>query len=182
VQALAIEGPAPAAAICVAPVVSGLRSLIHIGGFRHLARLMAAGGRDAVRVLRRAEPYTVAATGPPSSLAALNSPDSAPGFAAITSPGSSWRNELCARVALAPPYDLARKVRRISCPILYCIVEDDDVNPPALGRLVAERAPRGELRTYPGGHFDPFLGENLDRMAADQVDFLSRHLDSPTPG
>ena len=102
----------------------------------------------------------------------LNSPDSAPGFAALTPPGSTWSNELCARVALAPPYRLARKVRRIPCPTLYCLTEDDDINPPALGRLAAERVPRGELRLYPGGHFDPFLGENLERMAADQVEFL----------
>jgi hypothetical protein len=61
-------------------------------------------------------------------------------------------------------------------PILYCIAEDDDVTPPALGIQAAKRAPFGELRTYPGGHFDPFLGETLKRMAADQIDFLSRRL------
>jgi len=176
VQAVAIDEPELGAAICVVPVVNGIRSLLHIGGPGHLARMMVAGARDGLRVLRRAEPYRIPATGPPGSVAALNSPDSVPGFAAITSPGSTWRNELCARVALAPPYSLERKVRRIGCPILYCLTEDDDVNPPSLGRKVAARVPGGELRLYPGGHFDPFLGENLDRMAADQVDFLTRHL------
>ncbi len=176
VQAIALTEPELAAAICVAPVVSGLRSLLHVGGPRHVARLAAAGLRDGLRALRRAEPYRVPAAGPPGSLAALNSPDSAPGFAAITPPGSTWSNALCARVALAPPYDLARKVRRIGCPILYCLTEDDDINPPELGRRAAGRAPKGELRLYPGGHFDPFLGENLERMAADQVEFLDRHL------
>jgi len=29
---------------------------------------------------------------------------------------------------------------------------------------------------YPGGHYDPLLGETLERMAADQVEFLARHL------
>jgi pimeloyl-ACP methyl ester carboxylesterase len=176
VQAVALEEPALAAAICVAPVISGMRSLLHIGGPRHVGRLMGAGLRDAMRALRGAEPYRIQAAGPPGSLAALNSPDSFPGFAALTTPGSSWSNEICARVALAPPYNLARKVRKIGCPTLYCITEQDDVNPPALGRLAAERVPRGELRLYPGGHFDPFLGENLDRMAADQVEFLASHL------
>jgi pimeloyl-ACP methyl ester carboxylesterase len=77
---------------------------------------------------------------------------------------------------MAPPYRLARKVRRIPIPILYCIVDDDDVTPPVLGKQAAERAPFGELRTYPGGHFDPFLGETLERMVADQLDFLARRL------
>jgi uncharacterized protein len=176
VQAVALEETALAAAICVAPVISGMRSLLHIGGPGHVGRLMGAGLRDVLRALRGAGPYRIQAAGPPGSLAALNSPDSVPGFASLTRPGSTWSNEICARVALAPPYNLARKVRRIPCPTLYCLTEQDDINPPALGRLAAERAPQGELRLYPGGHFDPFLGENLDRIAADQVEFLRRHL------
>ncbi len=176
VQGVAIDDDSIAAAICVAPVVDGARSLLHIGGLLHLARLMAAGARDGLRALRRAEPYLVPVAGPPGSLAVLNSPDSDPGFKAITPPGSTWRNELCARTALAPPYRLARKVRRIGCPILYCLTEEDDINPPQLGKLAAQRAPRGELRLYPGGHFDPLLGEAFERMCADQIDFLRRHL------
>jgi fermentation-respiration switch protein FrsA (DUF1100 family) len=176
VQAIAIEETRIAAAILVVPVISGMRSLLHIGGVRHVLRLMAAGIRDCGRALRRAQPYRVPAAGPPGSPAVLNTPDSAPGLAALTPAGSTWSNALCARVALAPPYNLARKVRRIPCPTLYCLTEDDDVNPPALGRRAAETVPKGELRLYPGGHYDPFLGENLDRMAADQVEFLRRHL------
>ena len=176
VQCLAIGEPRIAAAICVAPVVDGVRSLLHVGGPAHLARLSLAGARDGLRALRGAEPYRIAATGPPGSLAALNSPGSAPGFESVTSTGSSWQNELCARAALAPPYRLARKTHRIACPILYCLTEGDDVNPPDLGRRAAERAPRGELRLYPGGHFDPFLGETFELMAADQVEFLERVL------
>jgi fermentation-respiration switch protein FrsA (DUF1100 family) len=176
VQALAIEGCGVAAAICVAPVVSGMRSLLHIGGVRHVARLTGAGLRDALRAVRGADPYRIPAAGPPGSLAVLNSPDSAPGYTAITPPGSTWTNEICARVALAPPYSLAKKVRGIDCPVLYCLTEEDDVNPPSLGCAAAGRAPAGELRLYPGGHFDPFLGATLERMVADQVDFLRRHL------
>ncbi len=176
VQSLALAEPRIAAAICVAPVVDGVRSLIHVGGPAHVARLGFAGARDALRALRGAEPYRLPAAGPPRSLAALNSPDSLPGFESVTAPGSRWRNELCARVALAPPYRLGRKTRRIACPILYCLVEDDDINPPDLGARAARGAPAGELRFYPGGHFDPFVGETHQRMVVDQVDFLERVL------
>jgi pimeloyl-ACP methyl ester carboxylesterase len=106
----------------------------------------------------------------------INSPEGLSGFESITAPGSTWRNEVCARALTAPPYRLAGKVRRIGLPMLYCITEGDDVSPPALGKQAAERVPRGELRLYPGGHFDPFLGETFERMAADQIDFLTRHL------
>ncbi len=175
-QALAIDGVQIAALVCVAPLLSGRRSLLHIGGLGHMVKLTAAGGRDMARRLRGAAPYRIPVAGEPGSLAVINSPDTVPGFAAITPPDSTWRNEVCARVALAPPYSLSRKVRRIPCPSLYCVFEDDDVNPPKLGRQAAERAPQGELKEYPGGHFAPFSKTIFNQVAADQVDFLNRVL------
>jgi uncharacterized protein len=129
VQALALSETTIAAAICVAPLVDGTRTLRYIGGLPLLARLGLAGARDGLRALRGAEPYR-----------------------------------------------LAHPVRRIPIPILYCIAKDDDVTPPTLGKQAAERAPFGELRTYPGGHFAAFLGQTVESMASDQLDFLARHL------
>lgn len=174
VQSLLLGEPGVAAAVCVAPVVDGTRSLLHMGGPRHVARLAAAGLRDGTRALRGAEPWRVPATGPPGSRGLLNSPDSLPGFKAITPPDSTWRNAICARAALAPPYRLERKTHRIETPILYCLTEDDDVNPPDLGKRAAKRAPHGELELYPGGHYDPFQGNTFNRMASDQTSFLRR--------
>ncbi len=176
IQALAADGVQVAALVCVAPLLSGRRSLFHIGGLRHIARLTVAGGRDMARKLRGAAPYRVPVAGEPGSLAVINSPDTVPGFAAITPPNSTWRNEVCARVALAPPYGLTKKVSRISCPALYLVFDADDVNPPELGRRAAQRAPRGELREYPGGHFAPFAESTFERVVDDQVEFLRRHL------
>jgi uncharacterized protein len=139
----------------------------YIGGMRHIWRLSVAGARDWLRVLRAAEPFYIPVAGPPGSAAAIQSPEGVRGFESITAPDSSWRNEICARAFLVPSYRLTRKVRRIKIPILYCITEGDDVVPPALGMKTASRPPRGELRTYPGGHFDPFLGETFERMADD---------------
>lgn len=176
VQRLAAGEPGIAAAICVAPVVDQVRSLLHIGGPGHVARLTAAGLRDGLRALRGAEPYRVPAAGPPRSLAVMNSPDAVPGMAGLTRRGSTWRNEVCARVAIAPPYRLRRKLRRIACPVLYCIAEEDDINPPELGMEAARRVADGELRLYPGGHFDHTAGPTFERMVADQLDFLRRRL------
>jgi pimeloyl-ACP methyl ester carboxylesterase len=175
VQAVAIADPGIAAAICVAPVVDGMRTLLHIGGPGHLAGVATAGLRDGWRGLRGADPYLVPAAGPPGSGAVLARPETLAEFEAATPPGSSWRNELCARAALRPPYLLERKVRRIACPILYCIAEDDEINPPALGVAAAARAPWGELRRYPGGHFAPLLG-GFEPVVADQIEFLRRTL------
>ncbi len=172
VQALAISEPGIAAVIGVAPMLDGVRTLIHIGGPGHLARLGGAGIRDALREIRGAEPHLIPAAGPPGSGAVLARASTLGEFEATTPPGSSWRNEICARAALRPPYRLERQVGRIACPILYCIADDDEINPPALGVAAAERAPRGELRRYPGGHFAPLLGETFEAVVADQVEFL----------
>lgn len=180
VQSLALTETGIGAAIGVAPLVDGTRTLHYIGGISLLSRLGLAGIRDGLRALRGAGAYRVAAAGPPGSGAVISSPEGLSGFESITPPGSSWRNEACARAFMAPPYRLARKIRRIPIPILYCIVEDDDVTPSALGKRAAAGAPFGELRTYPGGHFDPFRGEVLERMAADQIEFLERRLTAST--
>lgn len=176
VQSLAVEGADIAAIVCVAPLVNSRSSLLHSGGWAHLAKLTVAGVRDMSRAWRRSIPYRIPAIGEPGSLAVINSPDAVPGMAAISPPGSIWRNEVCARIALSAPYELGKKVRRIDCPALYCVFEDEDVNPPGLGVQAARRVPRGELRTYPGGHFALTSEKVFDRVGADQVDFLRRHL------
>ena len=177
-QAVTIGDPEIAAAIYVAPVIDGVRSLLYMGGAGHLLRVMAAGGRDQIRALRGAEPLRLPAAGPPGSAAVMCTSDAARGFEEVTAPGSSWRNDICARGATAPPYRLGRRARRIRCPALYCIAEDDEVNPPQLVEWTARGVPSAELRLYPGGHLDPFQGLTFERMAADQVAFLERRLGS----
>jgi pimeloyl-ACP methyl ester carboxylesterase len=175
-QAVTIGDPEIAAAIYVAPVIDSLRSLLHMGGPPHLARVMAAGIRDRIRGLRRSEPVRLAAAGPPGSGAVMCTWDAARGFEEVTEPGSSWRNDLCPRGVTEPPYRLERRARRIHRPALYCIAADDEVNPPSLGERTARGASSAELRLYPGGHLAPFQGETFERMAADQVAFLERRL------
>lgn len=176
VQAPAISDPGVAAAICVCPLVDGIRTPLHIGGPADLARLGVAGVRDGLRALRGAEPYRVPVAGPPGSGAVLAGASCLAEFEAVTPPESTWRNEICARAALSPPYRLTRKARQIACPVLYCIADEDEINPPALGIEAAGRAPAGELRRYPGGHFAPLYGEFFEPAVADQIEFLERSL------
>jgi pimeloyl-ACP methyl ester carboxylesterase len=175
-QAVTVGDPGIAAAIYVAPVIDSLKSLLQMGGPEHLARVMTAGVRDRITGLRGSEPVRLPAAGPPGSGAVMCTWDAARGFDEVTAPGSSWRNDLCPRGVTEPPYRLERRARRIRCPALYCIAEDDEVNPPDLGERTARGVPSAELRLYPGGHLAPFQGETFERMAADQVGFLERRL------
>ena len=41
---------------------------------------------------------------------------------------------------------------------------------------IASPAPAGELRRYPFSHFGMYFGDGFERAAADQAEFLRRHL------
>ncbi len=129
------------------------------------------------RPLLGRSPYTVASVGPPGSLAVMNTPDAEPGFRGIDPPGSTWHNQAAARIVLrVSAYRPGLHAGRIVSPILFALAEDDAITPVAFARAAAERAPNSEVRTYPGGHFDIYVGEVFERAVADQVEFLSRHL------
>jgi pimeloyl-ACP methyl ester carboxylesterase len=122
----------------------------------------------------------LASVGPPGSAAAMNSPDAEPGFRALCPPGLEWPNEAAARIVLHTIfYRPTVRAADIRCPILFAVGEDDVITPPDLAEKAAARAPRSELRRYPGGHFDLYVGEAFDRVVADESDFLLAHLGAP---
>ena len=115
--------------------------------------------------------------GPPGSIAWFSQPEALPGFDAIHGDHSLWRNEfLSLSYAGATSFRAVRVARRVQCPLFVAIGEKDHVVPRKAAERTAERAPRGELGTYPIDHFGGFLGEGFERVVADQIEFLARHL------
>ena len=107
----------------------------------------------------------------------MTTPDAEPGFRAIDPPASSWRNQAAARIALrVGSYRPGRHADQIAAPILFAIAQEDAIAPAVLARAAAARAPHAEMRTYPGGHFDIYVGATFEQAVADQVEFLTRHL------
>ena len=108
----------------------------------------------------------VPSVGPPGSVAVMTTPDAEPGFRAIDPPGSTWRNQAGARVALRVASDRpGRHAAQIAAPILFAIAQDDAIVPGVLARAAAARAPHAEVRTYPGGHFDIYLGATFNERS-----------------
>ncbi|GAB4935095.1 hypothetical protein MAHJHV61_24330 [Mycobacterium avium subsp. hominissuis] len=69
-----------------------------------------------------------------------------------------------------------RQARKVSCPILFAICENDTVAPAKATQKYAAQAPRGEIKLYDAGHFDIYVGADFERNVTDQLNFLSRHV------
>ncbi|MEA2391854.1 MAG: uncharacterized protein QOK31_1963 [Solirubrobacteraceae bacterium] len=165
-----------AAVVAHVPFADGLRNLPRLGASL-VVRLVLAGLRDQLGALLRRPPHMMPAVGPPGSLGVMTSPDAEPGYLRIVPAGSRWRNETAARIALRiASYRPGRKAKSIRCPILFAIADDDAVTPPEFALDAAAAAPRSEVKRYPGGHFDLYVGEGFERSVADETEFLTRHL------
>jgi uncharacterized protein len=77
-------------------------------------------------------------------------------------------------------YRPSRLTAEIPCPILFCVCETDSVAPAVPTLRYAAKAPRGEVRMYPEGHFAIYVDDAFERVVADQLAFLNKHLKSPT--
>lgn len=176
VVSVAAGDPSIAAVVAQSPFADGLAQARAVRPVPAL-RLTAVALRDQAGALLGRAPVRIPVLGAPGTVAALTSPESEPGFRAMLSPESRWGEEIAARVMLrVTTYRPVRDAHRVTAPMLVCVAERDDLTPSEPGVRVAERAPRGELRRYPCGHFDVYAGTWHDRMVADEVAFLERHL------
>ena len=176
VIATAAQDPQIAAVVAQVPFVDGLMNLTRLGTM-HALRMTIEGVRDQLGALAGRPPHMIASVGPPGSKAVMNSPDAEPGFRALCPPGLDWPNQAAARIVLrVGTYRPTRKAARVRCPILFTVGEDDVITPPDLAAKAAAKAPRSELRTYPGGHFDLYVGEGFERVIGDETEFLLSHL------
>lgn len=176
VIAVAATDPRTAAVISQAPFADGLSATVRVPPFT-LLRLAAAGVRDAAGAALGRPPHLLPAVAASGDTAPMTGPEAEQGFRAIVAPDSLWRNEFAARVMLTlPTYRPGNVAERLGMPLLVCVADADRTTPPGPAVRAAERAPRGELRRYPGGHFDLYLGDTFEQVVTDQVDFLGRYV------
>jgi pimeloyl-ACP methyl ester carboxylesterase len=170
---VAATDPRIAAVVAQCPFTDGVPVLLNVPP-KNIVRATLAGIRDQVRALTGRKPLLIPAVNPPGGFAAMTAPEAKPGFEGIVPEGSRWRNEFAARQMLTLPlYRPITKVKRVAMPLLVCVCDADQTTlaPPAT--KLGERAPRGEIKHYPGGHFDIYHDESA---RTDQVEFLTRHL------
>ena len=109
----------------------------------------------------------------------MNAPDVYPGYMRLVPEGQAVPNEVAARLAMKViTYRPGRLTAKITCPILFCVCEADSVAPPAPTLRYAAKAPRGEVKMYPEQHFAIYVDDAFERVVADQLAFLDKHLKS----
>lgn len=175
---VAVQDGRIAAILSLTPAMDGLAALVAIAR-RHPAALLALVGhgvRDAGRALLGRRPHYLPVVGAPGSTAVITAPGGLEGYQALAGP--TWRNEVCARVALEVAFNRpARVASHLHTPILVQIGEHDAVAPPAAAHAAAVKAGRhARVRTYPLDHFDVYDGPWQERILADQVGFLTAAL------
>ncbi len=138
-----------------------------------LARMLAAAIRDELRGRLGRAPHYIPVAAEPGEFAAFNTAGGIDEMKAIIPADSSWENRFTPRLMLrAPRYRPFDDAASVHCPLLVCVCEDDAITPPGPAVAGAGRAPAGELRRYPIGHFDIYLGGWFERAVADQTEFL----------
>jgi fermentation-respiration switch protein FrsA (DUF1100 family) len=179
VAVIAAEDDRLAAAISQNPFVDGAATLRALGP-ASTARLIVAGVRDEAARLRGKPPYRLPIVGPPGTVGAMTTPDAEPGYRAMyDGAGESFVNWVAARIALRVSlYRPGRRADEIACPWLVQVCEDDVITPARPALAAAARAPWSQIKRYPGGHFDIYVGEGFERAIADQIAFLEEVMPS----
>jgi uncharacterized protein len=177
---VAARNPELAAAIAQTPNADGPAAARN--ATRHqkpvaMLRFLGRGVLDVFGGLVGRRPLLVPLVGPPGTVALLTTPDAQDTDRALRSDRyPDWQQAVAARSALLLGwYRPGRHARRVQCPLLVVVCDQDQS---ALARpavRAAQRAPRAELVRLPGGHYAPFLGGHEQAVEA-EVSFLVRHL------
>ncbi|NUR26948.1 MAG: alpha/beta hydrolase [Catenulispora sp.] len=179
---VAARNPRLAAAIAQTPNAGGLaatRAAMRYQSPGASLRLTVRGIRDAIGGLFGRAPLLVPLGGARGEVAVLTTPDVADAQRALDPErrhDESWLQQVAARSVLRlVTYRPGRAARRVECPLLVMVCDDDKSAYPPAAAAAAHRAPRGELVRLSGGHYAPFLAVHEEAVAA-QLGFLERHL------
>ncbi len=140
------------------------------------AEFTVAAIRDVVRARQGQPPYLVPVVAEPGRVAVFTEPEAKKAFDAPGGEAVGWRNELAPRFILSLPRYRKGTAERLHMPVLMCLADHDLQASSRYAARIASLMPTVEIRHYPVGHFDVYLGSLRDEITATQAAFLERHL------
>lgn len=130
---------------------------------------------DAIAALFGAAPRLIPLAGGVGDVAFMATHDALSGYSRIWPVG--FVNGAAARLALSiGSYRPGLAIARVQCPIHIIICEQDTVAPASAAETAAKRASQAEVKRYPIGHFDVYVGDGFERAVSDQLAFFAKHL------
>jgi fermentation-respiration switch protein FrsA (DUF1100 family) len=173
----AAQDPRIAAAVLQCPFTDGPAA----GRVMALAtkiRLGVKATRDVIASWLGSDPVRIPLVGRPGEVAMLTTPDAVPGFQALLkASGVSSVTDLPARIVFQVlRYRPGSWAKDVKCPIFFCICDSDSVAPAPETLAYARQARKGEIKHYPEGHFEIYVGEPMERIVTDQIAFLAVHV------
>jgi fermentation-respiration switch protein FrsA (DUF1100 family) len=139
-------------------------------------RMLMHAQRDLVRSWLGLSPHKIPIVGKPGSIACLTTLDAYDGYRTLTS--EQFINEVCARIVIrGDKYRPVKHAKNVRCPVLLQICDNDSVTPLSAAEETANKLGKyAEVKHYPIGHFDIYVGDNFERSVSDQLAFFQKHL------
>lgn len=176
VVTVAADDPSVAAVVAQIPF-NGFPKKVEGRSTGETLRALGAILWDTLRGKLGLRPYYIPMVGRPGELAVTATAEAEHHIRTLTGGGKTlWRNSVAPRGLLQMMrYRPAEAAARLACPLLVCAAAEDHETPLESTRALAESAPRGELRVYPGTHFTFYTDPSFrDQVVADQIDFYRR--------
>ncbi|MER7249400.1 alpha/beta hydrolase [Kribbella sp. NPDC000426] len=123
-------------------------------------------------------PRLVALSGPPGTVALLNTPDALDTDKALDPDQryTDWQQTIAARsIFPAMFYRPAKYAPQVRCPLMYVVCEDDQSALAAPALKAAAQTPDATVLQVPGGHYAPFLDAH-EQVVEAELAFLTQHL------
>ncbi|NIO03529.1 MAG: alpha/beta fold hydrolase [Proteobacteria bacterium] len=145
-------------------------------GIGYILRMIMHGQRDLVRSWLGLSPHKIPIVGKPGSIACLTTPDAYDAFGKLAP--ENFINEVCARIILrANKYRPVKHAQNVRCPVLLPICDNDNLTPISAAEETERNLGKyAEVKHYPIGHFDIYIGDNFERSVSDQLGFFEKHL------
>lgn len=182
VLAVGATDPRIAAVVSQVPMIDGmhrgrtLRQRLNKEVAGRTLQFTVAALQDVLRARRGQAPYLVPVVAPPGQRAVFTEPDARTAFEALGGEAAGWRNELAPRFIFALPKYAPGTAEQLTMPLLMCLADHDLQASSRFAAGIAARAPYADIRHYPLGHFDVYLGTAFERISDAQVAFLRTHL------